>query len=155
MSAITRLKKVPFESVFPKRNKECRLCHKPLTGRQTSWCSKRCGLEAYHHVQLRRGNSTSARILVKRRDKEICAKCGRDCALTKRFFDRAGSAILKYEWRDRSLHPHYMIMRYFGFTPFKHTWEADHIHEIRDGGEHTLENLQTLCIPCHKEKTKR
>jgi hypothetical protein len=101
------------------------------------------------------GSSKETRILIRRRDKEICAKCNRDCKAIKRIFEHAGLSILKYQWKDKSLHPHYMIMRHFGFTPFKHTWEADHIIEVRDGGEHSLANLQTLCIPCHKAKTKR
>jgi 5-methylcytosine-specific restriction endonuclease McrA len=33
-------------------------------------------------------------------------------------------------------------------------WQADHIIEVINGGEHSLENLQTLCITCHKKKTK-
>jgi 5-methylcytosine-specific restriction enzyme A len=31
--------------------------------------------------------------------------------------------------------------------------EADHIVELIDDGEHVLGNLQTLCKPCHREKT--
>jgi hypothetical protein len=153
--SVERSRKVPFDLIYPKLDKRCRLCKKKLTGRQTSWCSKRCGIEAYHQVQLRRGNSRSARILLKRRDNEICAHCGVDCKQIKRIFDHVGKSMLKYEWSDRSLHPYFMVMRNFGFTPYKHSWEADHIKELRDGGEHLLENLQTLCIPCHKRKTKR
>ncbi len=34
-------------------------------------------------------------------------------------------------------------------------WEADHIIPVhKGGGGCTLENFQTLCIKCHKEKTK-
>lgn len=34
-------------------------------------------------------------------------------------------------------------------------WQADHIIEVRDGGGGCdLDNFQTLCIPCHKDKTK-
>lgn len=29
-------------------------------------------------------------------------------------------------------------------------WEADHIHPRHDGGGDELENLRTLCLPCHK-----
>lgn len=32
-------------------------------------------------------------------------------------------------------------------------WEADHILEWAEGGKTELENLQTLCVPCHKRKT--
>ena len=30
------------------------------------------------------------------------------------------------------------------------TWEHDHIVPLKDGGSHALENMQTLCVPCHK-----
>jgi len=34
-------------------------------------------------------------------------------------------------------------------------WEADHIHPVFMGGGYCgLENFQTLCIECHKEKSK-
>lgn len=32
-------------------------------------------------------------------------------------------------------------------------WEADHRIPLEDGGEHTLDNLQCLCVPCHRRKT--
>lgn len=35
------------------------------------------------------------------------------------------------------------------------SWQADHIIEVREGGGGCgLENFQTLCEKCHKEKTK-
>lgn len=33
-------------------------------------------------------------------------------------------------------------------------WQADHIIELRHGGTHEMDNIQTLCIKCHKAKTK-
>jgi 5-methylcytosine-specific restriction endonuclease McrA len=33
-------------------------------------------------------------------------------------------------------------------------WEADHIIPHSEGGEYVLENMRTLCIPCHKARTK-
>ena len=34
-------------------------------------------------------------------------------------------------------------------------WEADHIVAVAEGGgETSLDNFQTLCVPCHAEKTK-
>ena len=33
--------------------------------------------------------------------------------------------------------------------------EADHIIRLADGGEHGLDNLQILCVACHREKTHR
>lgn len=35
-------------------------------------------------------------------------------------------------------------------------WDADHIIPVREGGGSCgLDNIQTLCIPCHKHKTHR
>lgn len=34
-------------------------------------------------------------------------------------------------------------------------WQADHIIPHSEGGEFVLENLRTLCVPCHKERTKQ
>ena len=31
--------------------------------------------------------------------------------------------------------------------------EVDHIHELADGGADTDDNLQALCIPCHRAKS--
>ena len=33
-------------------------------------------------------------------------------------------------------------------------YEADHIKEWSKGGKTETENLQLLCIPCHREKTR-
>lgn len=34
-----------------------------------------------------------------------------------------------------------------------HTYEIDHIHALRDGGDNSVENLLALCRSCHGEKT--
>lgn len=34
-------------------------------------------------------------------------------------------------------------------------WQNDHIVELVDGGTHTLDNMQTLCIPCHNKKSAK
>ena len=35
----------------------------------------------------------------------------------------------------------------------KPTFELDHIIEIANGGEDTIENIQALCVECHAFKT--
>tara|TARA_B110000090_G_C13346104_1_gene433029 strand:- start:86 stop:673 length:588 start_codon:yes stop_codon:yes gene_type:complete len=41
-----------------------------------------------------------------------------------------------------------------GLFPIPPTFEVDHIVEIADGGEDISSNLQALCPPCHRRKTK-
>lgn len=45
----------------------------------------------------------------------------------------------------------------FGQRPLGHFWEMDHVVEVvrGGGGKFNPENLQTLCIPCHRRKTAR
>lgn len=35
----------------------------------------------------------------------------------------------------------------------KSWWEADHITAVVEGGDSNLENVRTLCIPCHRAVT--
>lgn len=35
----------------------------------------------------------------------------------------------------------------------KSWWEADHIVPVVEGGDSNLENIRTLCIPCHRGVT--
>ena len=44
-------------------------------------------------------------------------------------------------------------LRERGFVPRRSLWELDHIVPLVDGGSHDPSNLQTLCTPCHKNKT--
>jgi 5-methylcytosine-specific restriction endonuclease McrA len=77
---------------------------------------------------------------VRRRDRTICAECQLDTNALRRAVRGRGRA---------------RILREKGFVPRKSLWELDHIVPLIDGGGHELENLQTLCKPCHKKKTSR
>jgi 5-methylcytosine-specific restriction endonuclease McrA len=35
----------------------------------------------------------------------------------------------------------------------KSWWEADHIVAVAEGGDSNLDNIRTLCIPCHRSVT--
>ncbi|MDP9194407.1 MAG: HNH endonuclease [Acidobacteriota bacterium] len=36
----------------------------------------------------------------------------------------------------------------------KSWWEADHRTPVVEGGDSSLENMRTLCIPCHRAATR-
>ena len=123
-------------------------------GRRT-WCGQDC-IDACM-VQI---NPGEARRVVGERDKGVCNRCGRDTKLILRIARRATQSYFarQYDsWWDRSPWTHNGPCRHWlvraGFNPNCARWEVDHIDELADGGAFTLNNLQTLCVPCHKIKT--
>lgn len=77
---------------------------------------------------------------LRKRDRGVCAHC------------RLDSYALGRELRGRG---RTRALRERGFKPRQSLWEVDHIVPLIDGGGHDLSNLQSLCAPCHKEKTAR
>lgn len=94
------------------------------------------------------------------RDRGICAACGLDTEaarlrlriLTNHIWHFRGTALLT---TNTDLVEEAIRMRKAGFpSPSMTWWHADHIVEVvRGGGECGLENIQTLCVPCHRKKT--
>ena len=41
-----------------------------------------------------------------------------------------------------------------GLFPIPPTFEVDHIVALQDGGRDVAENLQALCVACHRDKTR-
>jgi 5-methylcytosine-specific restriction enzyme A len=116
-----------------------------------SWCSDAC----YEYVAIR-ADPGYARRKVARRDKGICADCGRDCLALERElrslrYDRRMKPE-RFDQRIKELQAEgFTVDRYYERT----LWEADHIVPvIEGGGECDLDNLRTLCTPCHKRVTK-
>lgn len=54
--------------------------------------------------------------------------------------------------RKKALHRDHHQCTQCGAT---HNLEVDHIHNVASGGTHHIDNLQTLCRECHREKTRR
>jgi hypothetical protein len=101
------------------------------------------------------------RILVYDRDKGICARCGLNTdqlyglALSQAREDLQGKEYLVSRRHDRALE----VLMSQGYSQGDahrrdQLWDADHVVELQDDGANTLENLQTLCVPCHKKKTQ-
>jgi hypothetical protein len=87
--------------------------------------------------------------MVRRRDRGVCKKCGRNTAALRRELNK----LWKTDKQAFSVRVEELEVpedRYHGAL-----WEADHIVPVREGGGQCgLEGFQTLCIWCHREKNK-
>lgn len=123
-----------------------------------------------------RTNVSYARGLVFKRDRGICQECGFDThgwdeirRTWKDAMDRVLSALNVEKWNEifrrpnedrdeieRAWSPRIWAVRdrwdALGLVP--HGWEMDHVVPVVEGGgECGLDNLRTLCIPCHRRNT--
>jgi len=120
----------------------CRWCKGVVSGRRRTFCSDAC----VHEWRLR-SSSSYLRECVFERDGGICAVCRVDTHKQRRRIMR-----LPFSERMRAL----QALQKSGVIHKgrKSWWEADHILPVVEGGDSNLDNLRTLCIPCHREATK-
>ena len=119
----------------------CRWCKGVVSGRRRTFCSDAC----VHEWRLR--SSTSyLRECVFERDKGVCALCGIDTHKLRRKIMRKPFGERMRELRE--LQEQGLIHK-----KRKSWWEADHILPVVEGGDSNLENMRTLCIPCHRGET--
>lgn len=143
----------------------CRYCGGRCPTRRNTFCSHEC----VHEWKIR-SSAAYARAAVGQRDGGICASCGADTAalmngltgLRRRINTGATSAERIQAARDYAAEA--QRLRVLGFNCRIHWsgwpeagqfWQADHIMPVEHGGGMAgLDNLQTLCTPCHKAKTR-
>jgi 5-methylcytosine-specific restriction protein A len=105
-----------------------------------------------------------ARRMVAERDQGVCAKCGMDCRqLWKELVAasprrKAGIGKSRPETMGDPIRFKLLLLRAgltkSGFQFRNSCWDMDHIVEVvNGGGSCDLDNLQTLCCRCHREKT--
>lgn len=129
----------------------CRFCKGPITPPRYTFCSDDC----VHEYKIRVDREYARRLVLKR-DKGVCQccrlntlelhhrvhkrayMCNRRSQKRRQYFDRRFEGI--HGFRPRSLGGPY--------------WEMDHKVPVANGGARLgLENLQTLCLRCHYQKT--
>jgi 5-methylcytosine-specific restriction endonuclease McrA len=129
----------------------CRWCHKLLEGRQSSWCSPACEAEVQN-----RCNWDSARKIALERAKGICAKCGVDTNKVLAAFDYYERIWLSMGVLRGWAMPH-EFRKACGFSVSMrsgHTLEINHKIAVAEGGSLCdQENLEGLCLPCHRPHT--
>lgn len=118
----------------------CRWCGIVVKPPRRSWCSQACVDEF-----LMRSSAETMRRHMFRRDKGICVACGCDTEKLQRVL-----RLVRFSGSER-----WRLFRKLGFNEGRALWEADHIIEVCNGGETHLDNMQTLCVPCHKQKTRK
>ena len=136
------------EQKGPNGRNLCRQCGKEVSPPRRTFCSPHCV-----HEWGVRSSGSYARKNVFERDRGVCKQCGLDTEQLKGLLLRVKMERGAMAYRE--LVNRYRVKYGFGFELEKHFWEADHIVSVADGGGScTLENLTTLCIPCHRKKTR-
>lgn len=124
----------------------CRFCKQRVTApRRKTFCSDAC----VHEWQVR-SNVQYARGMVFLRDQGVCSECGLDTVELEQQMIELKTADLA-EWERQ-----WAEMIVDGWDPKRKSslWDADHIKPIAEGGGLCgLENMRTLCIPCHRTHT--
>jgi 5-methylcytosine-specific restriction protein A len=143
----------------------CRWCGGPVKPPRRTLCCDAC----VHELSLRTSTSYLA-YQVFLRDKGVCAICGQDTERPERVrrlivemhswhrfsgygtpgIFRKSEAVLHELWRWA-----FGATRFAGL-PSQWRWEADHVVPVSEGGGGCgLENMRTLCLPCHGKETGR
>ncbi|HEX8254347.1 MAG TPA: HNH endonuclease [Thermoanaerobaculia bacterium] len=99
------------------------------------------------HEWRLRSSSSYLRECVFERDHGVCALCSIDTHKLRRRIMRMPFGERMRE--IRKLQEHGVIHK-----KRKSWWEADHVLPVVEGGDSNLENMRTLCIPCHRGVTR-
>lgn len=146
----------------------CRFCNGEIPKRRRTFCSAEC----VHEHKLRSDPSYVRSELFKR-DKGRCATCGRSARVLNaklhrwkkwdRIYCTRFPKPLKWSSSWSSGRKKFLatrrerLFKRIGLEWLLHRksfWDADHILPVaKGGGECGLDNYQTLCCFCHREKT--
>ena len=123
----------------------CRQCGQEVPPRRRTFCGDACVEQWKLKTDL-----SFLRSRVWKRDKGRCAQCGMKCKDLEK-----GLELLRKVLAREGLAVVYGSLRKALKIQSRHTlWDADHIRAVVDGGgECGLDNMQTLCFWCHRDKT--
>ena len=136
--------------LFPYKSDEqgrplCRFCDRRVKYPRRTFCSDKC----VHDYKICTDPAT-ARKAVFKRDQGVCARCSLD---TEKLLSKVISRASKSRFGDELM---FRFERVYKFVTANNDsyWENDHIVPVAKGGAKLgLKNMQTLCIPCHRNKS--
>lgn len=134
----------------------CRECGGPVRAPRRSYCSEKC----VETLKIRTSPS-AARESVFERDFGVCAACGTNTQALRerlrRYRRRRPRPEVVDEARElaRGFEIAIEVVEARPIVVFRRSlWEADHVVPVAEGGGGCgLDNLRTLCIPCHRAAT--
>jgi hypothetical protein len=123
----------------------CRQCGTEVPKGRRTFCGDAC-VESWRV----RTDPAFLRNLVWKRDRGRCAVCGLSCKNLEKSLAQVRQVLARLG-HSRV----YGSLRKALGVKNRHTlWDADHVRAVVEGGgECGLENMQTLCLWCHREKT--
>jgi len=130
-----------------RRKGECTWCGDAVSPPRKTWCSDAC-VEAFRQLHDWR----FVRNKIYERDRGKCCLCGCD---TLRMVHLA-SMVRYREGFETWVH-----LREFFHSVHHHgvlqmdQWQVDHIVARCCGGDHSMANLRTVCLECHKSESAR
>lgn len=133
----------------------CNWCGRPLDDTRQRWCSPRC-----HDAYWCRASVNYARQLVNERDQGVCAICRTDTRRQRAAFVRLCTWGEAGRWFSVRHNPRIarLATRKYGVPRarlYGEWWDMDHVLPVVEGGGGCgLENLRTLCLPCHRAETR-
>ena len=138
---LTRTERTQASAAGPEGRPLCRWCQLPILAKQRrSFCSEYC----VHQWRLR-SDPGYLRDQVFARDAGVCALCATNTVA-------AYSELKRSRGRLRA-----ETLAMWGLASIqarRSLWDADHILPVAEGGgQCDLDNLRTLCLPCHREVT--
>jgi 5-methylcytosine-specific restriction enzyme A len=129
----------------------CWWCRTDVPKGRRNWCSDACVKDyKLHH------DWPTIRAAVLARDKGVCSACGVDVEHANLVWRRIRRHLHHYDARWYSLAK--LIISVTGWPIediSRDWWEAHHVVARADGGPDSVDNLVTLCVPCHKDETRR
>lgn len=130
-------------------------CQPEQTAKASAWDSRFCSLKCQEEFWIRSNNSY-LRAQVFATEHGVCQHCGVDAQeLFLRMRDAPKShrkSLLNAAWTAKL--PLEQLNEMLRNPGEGHFWQVDHIRPVYEGGgQCSLDNLQTLCTVCHKERT--